>query len=591
MPLTRFFSVAPVRRDTLGGWPSAWSVAALLAFSVMVGAIFFDRAQSTLLSVLAERGNALISSLESGIRTGKKISGGLRFQYLLEEISSLPHVRFIAITMPDGTIVAHSDPLRMGEILATEGGREMSPEEIAALAPGIQSRWAVTEMEGQPVFVVYRLLHVRDARSAVPGVLSVPEEPAPAGPYVFLGFDPAPLDRARQIDRKRALLAGLGVFGSGAAFLLGLHGLRRLQISRRGQRVAEALAEELAVTLPDGLMLLDSKMRISRMNAVALRMLGLPVAPHGRRAVAILPQPLADLLRRLSREATLPNTEIQLQQGGRLLYLEVRGGHVEDGREGRLGSLVILRDISEMRRLEAEIRRREQLAAVGNLAAGVAHEIRNPLSSIKGYATYFSARFPEGSEDREAARVMVGEVERLNRAISDLIGLSKPTDIRLQPVELGGLVQDTLRLIAQDAGLRKVNISFKEDPPLCVSADPDRLRQVMLNLCLNALEAMPRGGCLELELLEEGEVGGRRAVLEVRDTGVGIQPRDLPRIFDPYFTTKGQGTGLGLSTVHKIMEAHGGSVAVTSEPGTGTCFRLSLPLVRRNDDSPETGEK
>lgn len=264
---------------------------------------------------------------------------------------------------------------------------------------------------------------------------------------------------------------------------------------------------------------------------------------------------------------------------------------MEDGREGRLGSLVILRDVSEMRRLEAEIRRREQLAAVGNLAAGVAHEIRNPLSSIKGYATYFSVRFPEGSEDREAARVMVGEVERLNRAISDLIGLSKPTDIRLQPVELGRLVQDTLRLIAQDAVLRKVKISFEAAHPLCVPADPDRLRQVMLNLCLNALEAMPRGGRLDLELLEEGEEpGGRRAVLEVRDTGIGIQPRDLPRIFDPYFTTKGQGTGLGLSTVHKIMEAHGGSVAVTSEPGAGTCFRLSLPLVDKRDDSPETGE-
>ncbi len=584
MPLTRFFSAVPSGPRSFSLWAALWVLSALALFGVAVGAVVFERAQTTLRSVVAERGSALIASLEGSVRTGSRLPGGLRFQYLLEELSGLPEVRFIAVVMPDGTILAHGNPARTGEILSTRHGREITPQEIAALAPGREPRWAITEMEGGPAFVTYRVFHPR-SRHAVGNDADSVE------PYIFLGFDVAPLERARRIDRRRALFAGLGVFGGGTAAALGVYGLRRLRLFRRGQRVAEALAEELAVTLPDGLVLLDPKMRVARMNDVALRMLGLATTPQGRRAAVVLPRPLGELLERLNREATLPNTEIRLYGEGRSLYLEVRGGHVEDGREGRLGSLVILRDLSEVRRLEGEVRRREQLAAIGNLAAGVAHEIRNPLSSIKGYATYFSGRFPEGSEDREAARVMVGEVERLNRAVTELIGLSKATDVRLRPVDLGVPVRDTLRLIAQDAALRKVEVRFAETTPLTVSADPDRLRQVVLNLCLNALEAMPSGGRLELELRSEhNECGEPRAVLDVRDTGPGIPPEDLPRIFDPYFTTKGGGTGLGLSTAHKIMEAHGGSVSAVSEPGAGATFRLCLPLPG-SGDAPESEEQ
>lgn len=200
---------------------------------------------------------------------------------------------------------------------------------------------------------------------------------------------------------------------------------------------------------------------------------------------------------------------------------------------------MFLRDLTEVRRLEAEVRRREKLAAVGNLAAGVAHELRNPLSSIKGYATYFGGRFPEGSADREAAQVMVKEVERLNRAIGDLIGLSRPTDIRPRMTGMRRLIEDTLRLIGQDAANHKVAIRFDAPEVLPdVAIDPDRMRQVILNLCLNGLEAMPDGGELFLSLHPEPDA----LRLEIRDTGMGIAPDALPHIFDPYFTTKGQGT-------------------------------------------------
>lgn len=211
------------------------------------------------------------------------------------------------------------------------------------------------------------------------------------------------------------------------------------------------------------------------------------------------------------------------------------------------------------RRLEAEVRRREKLAAVGDLAAGVAHELRNPLSSIKGYASYLGGRFPEGSEDREAARVMVQEVDRLNRVISDLIGVSRPTDIHPRKVDMAGLADNTLRLLAQDAAQRGVTLVREGEAEGMAGSG---------SLPAGAAQCLPqrRGG-------HEGRgktrlsfrTQGNLVYLDVRDNGPGIPQDILNRIFDPYFTTKSQGTGLGLAMVLKVTEAHGGSVRITSE--------------------------
>ena len=184
---------------------------------------------------------------------------------------------------------------------------------------------------------------------------------------------------AQAQNRERAVLLGAGVLLAGMLALLGLHAVERVRSSRRGQRVAEALAEELAVALPDGLVVFDAKGRITRMNKAALTLLGMEAPAKGkaflgRKPAEVLPSALAELAAKLLQEPVLPDTEIILRHGEEQQYISVRGGHVNEGYEGRLGSLMFLRDLTEVRRLEAEVRRREKLAAVGNLAAGVAHE-------------------------------------------------------------------------------------------------------------------------------------------------------------------------------------------------------------------------
>ena len=240
-----------------------------------------------------------------------------------------------------------------------------------------------------------------------------------------------------------------------------------------------------------------------------------------------------------------------------------------------VGHVLILRDLAEVRRLEAEIRRQEKLAALGGLAAGVAHEIRNPLSSIKGLATYFADKFAPESEDRNLARVMTGEVDRLNRVISELLEFARPTDLKRRPSDINDVLEHCLKLIQQDAAEKQIQIERRLTEALCpVFIDPDRLSQCLLNLYLNAIEAMAPGGRLTVS---SDQPDPDQVRIRIADTGGGISPEDLDNIFNPYFTTKSKGTGLGLAIVHKIVESHNGQIQVESSPEHGTCFVLRFP--------------
>lgn len=216
----------------------------------------------------------------------------------------------------------------------------------------------------------------------------------------------------------------------------------------------------------------------------------------------------------------------------------------------------------------------EKLEAVESLAAGVAHEVRNPLSSIKGYATYFGSKFSPDSEDSRSAGIMASEVERLNRVISELVDLARPYEIKPRPTDLNELVDRSLRLVAPDAEHNKVEIVFKPHPNLPKAhVDPDRITQTLLNMHLNAIQAMPEGGTLTVGTTP----GHKRLAVEIADTGPGMEKKELGKIFDPYYTTKADGSGLGLSIVRKVVEAHDGNVNAISAPGDGTRFIIKLP--------------
>lgn len=234
--------------------------------------------------------------------------------------------------------------------------------------------------------------------------------------------------------------------------------------------------------------------------------------------------------------------------------------------------------------LQEAMARKEKLMALGHLAAGVAHEIRNPLSSIKGLAKYFAERTPPGGEAQELVLVMAKEADRLNRVVSELLELVRPAHLNYQSVDINALIHHSLQLVSQDAQSRGIELQFTPRPELTsIKADPDRLNQVLLNLYLNAMQAIGRDGVI---YVSASEADRQRVKIVVKDSGKGMSDEELQAIFTPYFTTKADGTGLGLAVVQNIIEQHGGTIRAESQPGAGAIFTLWLPVdaQRREDE-------
>ena len=245
------------------------------------------------------------------------------------------------------------------------------------------------------------------------------------------------------------------------------------------------------------------------------------------------------------------------------------------------------RELQEQTRLllekETQLRRADRLSALGQLSAGLAHEIRNPLGSIKGAVEILQDDFPPGHPKAEFYSILLREVERLNDVLTNFLSFARPVTPHLMPLDVRAVLTALEGLISGQARAHQVQIftSFHTGPSR-VMADETLLKQAFLNIMLNAVEAMPTGGDLAIStrLSPEGVAGGRPEWLEIvfDDTGPGIQEEDLGRIFDPFFTTKKDGTGLGLAITHRIIENHHGTIRVVSQRGKGTTFVVTLPL-------------
>jgi two-component system, NtrC family, sensor histidine kinase HydH len=235
------------------------------------------------------------------------------------------------------------------------------------------------------------------------------------------------------------------------------------------------------------------------------------------------------------------------------------------------------RDLREIHELKERVRRSEHLASLGRLAAGMAHEIRNPLSSIRGFAQFFLNRFQGKKEEQEYASIMVKEVDRLNRVISELLDFAHPRQLRREPCHLAGILDYALKVLALELEKKKVVVEkhYAEDLPL-VPADQEQLSQAFLNLLLNALEAIEEEGRIIIGLQKDS--GRDMMNITLTDNGRGIPPEDLEKIFEPFFSTKRKGNGLGLAIVNQIVENHGGEIWAENRQGGGTVFTIVLPL-------------
>src|SRR3989440_5938612 len=258
------------------------------------------------------------------------------------------------------------------------------------------------------------------------------------------------------------------------------------------------------------------------------------------------------------------------------------------GKDGTVGGAVaVLRDLSRIRQLEAEVRRGETLASASRMAVGLAHEIRNPLGAIRGAVQLLARELASEPRLTEYTTVLTSEVDRVNRIIEMLLNLARPVPVRPVPLNLHQLLERVALLTEEGARDKRISVVRRYDPSLPpILADEDRPAQVFHNLVRNAIEAMPGGGRLTLvtrlsmnPLFAKVDLGqGQRSMAEIQiaDEGAGISEETRAKLFTP----KERGLGLGLALCHRIVDEHGGAIQVTSEPGRGTAMSCFLPIAR-----------
>jgi len=241
-----------------------------------------------------------------------------------------------------------------------------------------------------------------------------------------------------------------------------------------------------------------------------------------------------------------------------------------------MGAVVTFKDITERLKMETQLRQTERLAEVGTLAAGMAHEIGTPMNVILGRAEFLMRKTSESST-KQGLGTIISQVERITKIMNQLLSFARRRPIERQSLELGRVVHEMLDVVRERLDTRNVVLEIFLDPTTpAVFADKDQMGQVVLNFIMNAIQAMPEGGTLRVDLKQEASM----VKLEIADTGCGIPPENIPKLFTPFFSTKevGEGTGLGLTVVHGIVQEHKGSIDVTSEVNKGSTFCLTLPI-------------
>lgn len=347
---------------------------------------------------------------------------------------------------------------------------------------------------------------------------------------------------------------------------------------------------QILTSLEDGVITVDPQGRIVFFNEAAETLTEISAA-NARR------NPLERLFRRepwlleLARKTQPPRQESARGEGdfvtrrGRKTPVSITASPLRDDAGGFVGSILLLRDDKRRKELEEDLKRADRLAMMGTLAAGLAHEIRNPLSGIKGAAQLLRRAVEGDASLRVYTDIMIREVGRVNQLIEQLLDLSRPWQLNFAPVNIHEILEEVLLLEGQTAPEKSVTVKKLFDPSLPpIRGDRAQLMQVFLNLVKNAYQAMDHGGALilatrletDFHVRAQGRRRSRFIWVDIADDGAGIKEADLPHIFSPFFTTKNSGTGLGLAICYRIINEHGGLIRVESNECKGTTFKVSL---------------
>jgi len=390
-----------------------------------------------------------------------------------------------------------------------------------------------------------------------------------------------------------ALAAFLAVLGAGWT----LHGQRAERSAwRKTERELKEnarQADDIIAAIPSGLIGLDMKGEVCRWNEAATHILGMGrggiIGQHVDHWPIADQQPLAELLKEALAGRTIRRGSLEVARtDGREIPLGISTSRLGEPGAAGTGVVAIFQDLTEVRRIQTKMKQQERLAAVGTLAASIAHEIRNPLASIAGSVELLSSELDLSGEMGELFGLIIKESDRLNHLISNFLEFTRdrePEFSRFSPTEL---IRETVRELRMRPEVGEgLSIEVETDSaPDHIDADSDMLRQVFLNMIINACQAMEWKGRISVSAEERDGEDGRCVEFRFRDTGPGIPAQNRGNVFDPFFTTKAAGTGLGLAIAHRFAEIHGGQLELLDGKEKGAEFLFRIPTRAREGRVP-----
>jgi two-component system, NtrC family, sensor histidine kinase PilS len=353
---------------------------------------------------------------------------------------------------------------------------------------------------------------------------------------------------------------------------------QELETRQKDLRDLQAFKDLIFQSAGTGLIALDREHRITAFNRAAEEITGMTemrAIGHGWSTLIGTAVPLASIEATIDgnpRASMRHETALRRPDGStvpvRLTFSALRSGEGE-----RLGLITACEDLSAIRAMESRMRQADRLATVGRMAANIAHEIRNPLASLTGAIEVLTS--PHTAEDarERLSQIVARESERLNHIIKNFLEYARPAPLSITTFDVAVAAEEVLLLLEHRASPGSLKVIREFAPSVLWPVDAQQFRQILWNLCLNAVEAMPEGG----ELRVTAAVRGDTLEVTISDTGEGIAAGDISHVFEPFFSTKSEGTGLGLALVHRVVQEHGGEIDVRSSPGLGTTFSLTLP--------------
>ena len=598
---------------------SPWVLAAACGLLTLIIAVFavnnYQRDKALMTDILLEKGATIIrfvasssrSSIIGGLGAGKSLESMWpeNVQLILEHASGHPGVAFLALVDDQGMIVANAAPEDRNHLVSAQTRSFISALEddsmgartfnfhiandkkptvfqIAAILPPI-GKGFIQQLEARHRTQMQGMGGSMMSASRLQDVFTKSwkkelEKLNKRRFVILVELDMAQFNQRLQRQKLEIIILSIILLLVGIGGWLSILTLEGLKGSQSRLRHIEAFRDILISSLPVGLIATDNKGKVILYNKFSQEFTGIK-EKQAMDADSSIFQHLPEISEAFGESGTKPTSayqkEVQVEsEAGEKHSLQLTRLSIVDREDKFVGTLLLMQDLSQLKKLEEDLRRSERLAALGKMAAGVAHELRNPLSSIKGLALVLQSRFKEDNSDRETATILVQEVERLNRSISELLDYARPQQLKKENFDIVQLLNKAVSLMRIDAETAGVELRTHFDENLePFNGDEDRLTQVLLNLLLNGIQAMEDGGTLDIR----AGATDRKIEIVVTDSGCGISEKDLTRVFDPYFTTKPDGTGLGMAMSAKIIEEHGGEIRLQSKVGEGTSVIIEIP--------------